>query len=168
MPQEIHTGERMESLSVPLNDDQVRSKLNELSRNSLRLETLLEDRREVMGRFNTDIKAARGIIKALAQATNTGMGAELVRVQTVKNFAEGTLVRTRLDTGEVVEGPRPMSADEAQMEMVGDDDPEGVPGKPKRGRPKGSGKKAPPEPVEDQHEPPHFDAHGEPLPEMGA
>lgn len=125
------------NLPVPLSGDEVGRKLQDLSRQSLRLETLLEDRRESNGRFNTEIKQVRGIIKELAESTNSGREIQPVQVRVEKDFTAGTIKKTRLDTGEVYEERR-MTEAEAQMETVPGASENGEVDKPKRGRPKGS------------------------------
>jgi hypothetical protein len=135
----VQTSTETENLPVPLKDADVHAKMAELSRHCQRLENLLEERREVTGRYNTDIKQIRGVIKELAATTTTGKQTQPVQVRVVKDFAAGTITKTRLDTKEVfVE--RSMTEEEAQMELAPED---GEEPKLKRGRPKKRGAEAP-------------------------
>lgn len=118
MSDNIQVFEETVNLPVSLAPENVNQKLIELSQQSLRLETLLEDRRESNGRFNTEIKQVRGIVKELAESTNSGQQIRPVPIRIVKNFTAGTIEKERMDTGVVYEGPRPMTEEEAQMETV--------------------------------------------------
>lgn len=137
MSEQTQVYEETINLPVPLSAEEQNAKLNELSRQSLRLENLTEERRETNGRFNTEIKQVRGVIKELCESTNSGRQVQPVAVKVEKDFAAGTIRKTRLDTGEVYQD-RAMTDAERQMETVpGTGEGEDEPPK-KRGRPKGA------------------------------
>jgi len=71
--------------------------------------------------YKAKINEQSAIIGKLSPRIHSGIETRDVECEDVKNWTKGTVVVTRLDTGEIVES-RPMREDEKHMEMTFEED----------------------------------------------
>jgi hypothetical protein len=151
----IETREFVDSLPVKATPEEAHAHLQNLKIHTRKLQQLKDDRRAAATDFNESIKHEEGVIAELS-AQDEGVVRKPTRVREDKDFTEGVLRRTRLDTDEVYL-ERPMTDEERQLTIDGDGGDAEVE-KPKRGRrKKGDGALAEGEvagdPLEDPHPP---------------
>ena len=108
-------------LSVRLTDEEVLKYGRDAARamaDGLSIEKQFES---VKKDYKARLDEQASIVSKLSPRIHSGIETRDVECEEIKNWTKGTVVVTRLDTGEIVES-RPMREDEKHMEMTFEDD----------------------------------------------
>lgn len=113
-------------LSVRLTDEDVLKYGREAARAVADRESIENDFDSIKKDYKARIDEQSAIVAKLSPRIHSSQETRDVVCEEVKNWTDGTVVVTRLDTGEVTES-RPMREDEKQMEVELEDDGEPLP-----------------------------------------